>query len=214
MFCHEMLAVLFAAPLFPKYWCWHKCLCSSQLKITEENRVGLAVGWQSTPSPGWGKLCVCSSAVSCQCPHSQQLLQGTAHLCGWEMSLWGHPALLWGHFQLLFWVQGALLTSFPGESTGSLCKPGASLPSSHAHVGTANSVLNEGFGINAPSLGPSLQSPGFLITLSLFQCDLGRLSFSYLYFEPLYLHWQLWKSCLKVLNFIWGGLLRLCLNLP
>lgn len=41
--------------------------------------------------------------------------------------------------------------------------PVASLLSSHVPVGAANSIFNEGFGINAPNLGPSLQSPGFLI---------------------------------------------------
>lgn len=103
---------------------------------------------------------------------------------------------------------GSTAGSFPGESTGFLCKPGASLLPSHAHVVTANSVLNEGFGINAPNLGPSLQCPAFLVTLSLVQCDLGRLSSSYLYFDLLNLHWQPWKSCLEVLNFYLGGFFR------
>lgn len=43
------------------------------------------------------------------------------------------------------------------------CSCKASLQSSHAPVGTANSILPEGFGIHAPNLGPSLESPGFLI---------------------------------------------------
>lgn len=109
---------------------------------------------------------------------------------------------------------GTLLPSSPAEPTGCCCKPGASLPSTHARVGTANSVLNEGFGINAPNLGPSLLLNALDLSLSLFHCDLGRLSSSYLYFEPLNLHWQPRKCCLKVLNFIWGGLLQPCLKLP
>lgn len=103
---------------------------------------------------------------------------------------------------------GALLPSFPGDSTGCLCKPRAPLPSSPVHFRTVRHVLHEGFGMNALNLGPNLQSPRFLITLSLFQCDFREtFLLSYLYFEPLNLH-----CCLKVLNFEW--LLQSSLNHP
>lgn len=190
MFCHEMLAVLFAAPLFPKYWCWHECLCSSQLKITEKNRVGLAVGWQSMPFPGWEHLCVCSSALSYQCSHAQQLLQGTPHLlCGCEMSPWGHPALLWSHFQPLFRVQGALLASFPGDSTGCFCI------SSIQSCSYWSSKLGFGWGIwnQSPESGTQFAIPWISVWF--------RETFLRSY--PCFVSLNL-RCCLKVLNFICG----------
>lgn len=139
--------------------------------------------------------------------HAQQLLRGTPHLlCGCEMSPWGHPALLWSHSSRCSGCRGRCwhpsLECF--FHCPSILPPGASasLPSSHARVGAANCVLNEGFGIKALNLGPSLQSPGF-------QCDLGRLSSSLAFILSL-LTWAVaWKSWI-----LFGGLLQLSLNLP
>lgn len=135
-------------------------------------------------------------------PRSAAAVRDTSPLCGWRCpcgdtspALESLPAAAVG--------AGALLASFPGQ-----CKPLASLLSTQARVGTANSLLNEGFGINALNLRPGLQSPGFLVTLSLFHCDLQRFSSSLTFILSLLTYTVAWKS------WILFGLLRSCLNLP
>lgn len=78
----------------------------------------------------------------------------------------------------------------------------ASLLSSRVRVGAASWVLDEGFGIKALNLGPSLQSPGF-------QCDLGRLSFALTLILCHLTCAVAWKSWI-----LFVGLLQSSLNLP
>lgn len=143
-----------------------------------------AIPWMGT------SLCLLYCSLLSMFPRSAAAARDTSpSLCGCEMSPWGHPALLWSHFQPLFWVQGALLASFPGDSTGCFCI------SSIQSCSYWSSKLAFGWGIwnQSPESGTQF---AILWISAWFREAFLR---SYPYFVSLNL-----RCCLKVLNFICG----------